>query len=111
MNVSTHVLDTSIGRPAGGVAVRLDRQEGDAWIRVGSDTTDDDGRVKTLVTGKWPGAGLYRLTFGVGAYFDRRAVHSFYGDITIEFIVRDSGTHYHVPLLVSPFGYSTYRGS
>jgi 5-hydroxyisourate hydrolase len=112
MTISTHVLDTSIGRPGAGVTVRLERQEGDAWIRIGSGTTDDDGRVKTLVTAnKLPGAGLYRLTFGVGAYFDRRGVHSFYGDIAIEFIVRDGGTHYHVPLLVSPFGYSTYRGS
>ena len=112
MTISTHVLDTSIGRPASGVDVRLQRQEGDAWVDVGGGTTDEDGRVTTLVAANAHlGAGLYRLTFGAGAYFDRRGVHSFYGDITIEFIVRDGGAHYHVPLLVSPFGYSTYRGS
>ena len=112
MTISTHVLDTSIGRPAPGVDVRLQRQEADAWVDVGHATTNEEGRVTTLAAANAHlGAGLYRLTFGAGAYFDRRGVHAFYGDITIEFIVRDAGAHYHVPLLVSPFGYSTYRGS
>jgi 5-hydroxyisourate hydrolase len=112
MTISTHVLDTSIGRPAPGVDVRLQRQEGDGWADVGSGTTTEDGRVTTLAPANAHlGAGLYRLTFGAGPYFDRRGVHSFYGNISIEFIVRDGSAHYHVPLLVSPFGYSTYRGS
>ena len=112
MTISTHVLDTSIGRPASGVDVRLQRQDGDAWVDLGSGTTTEDGRVTSLVPANAHlEAGLYRLTFGAGAYFDRRGVQSFYGEISIEFIVRDGGAHYHVPLLVSPFGYSTYRGS
>ena len=112
MTISTHVLDTSIGRPAVGVDVRLQQQQGDDWTDAGKGSTDEDGRLTTLVAAQAHlGAGMYRLTFAAGAYFDRRGVHSFYGDITIEFIVRDAGSHYHVPLLVSPFGYSTYRGS
>lgn len=113
MSITTHVLDTSIGRPAGGVDVRLEQQGSDgAWQLAGAGTTDADGRLRTLVdTGGAAAAGTYRLTFETAAYFQARTVESFYPRVVVEFVVRDPSSHYHVPLLISPFGYSTYRGS
>jgi len=113
MTVSTHVLDTSIGRPAASVAVALQRQDGSSWTDVSRDMTNADGRVASLAPPAALGAGVYRLTFDAGAYFARRGVDSFYTTIAIEFVIRDAGevAHYHVPLLLSPYGYSTYRGS
>ena len=105
--ISTHVLDTSRGKPAGGVKITL--QRGDEVI--GSGTTDNDGRVKDLSGGRQLGIGLHRLVFEVGEYFSSRAGEAFYERITIEFVVSSESDHYHVPLLLSPFGYSTYRGS
>ena len=111
MSISTHVLDTSIGRPAAAVAVRLHRQEGAALIEISRAVTNDDGRVPALLPANMPSApGSFRLTFEVAAYFQRRATDSFYRDVTIDFVITDDG-HYHVPLLISPYGYSTYRGS
>jgi 5-hydroxyisourate hydrolase len=111
MSISTHVLDTSIGRPASAVAVRLQRQEAGDWVEISRSVTNDDGRVAAL----WPAkmasaAGHYRLTFDIAAYFQRRAAECFYPEVTIDFVIADD-VHYHVPLLVSPYGYSTYRGS
>src|ERR671911_2738079 len=112
MTVSTHVLDISIGRPAAAVAVRLRRREGDAWIEVFHGATNDDGRVPSLLPpGADGGAGAYQLTFDVGGYFAARGLESFYSHVAIDFVIRDAASHYHVPLLVSPYGYSTYRGS
>lgn len=112
MTISTHVLDTSIGRPAAAVDVRLDANQNGEWREAGRATTDRDGRVGALVqAGAVVTVGTYRLTFGVGAYFQRRGVESFYSNVTVEFVVRDAAAHHHVPLLVSPYGYSTYRGS
>jgi 5-hydroxyisourate hydrolase len=102
--ISTHVLDTSRGRPAAGVAVVLERQEGDGWSPVGEARTDADGRVDELAAA---GAGVYRLTFDTGSYFES----GFYPQVAVEFRVDDDAGRYHVPLLLSPFGYSTYRGS
>jgi 5-hydroxyisourate hydrolase len=112
MTFSTHVLDTSAGRPASAVNVALHRQEAGAWVELSRDVTNADGRATALASaGRALPAGTYRLTFGVGEYFTRRGVESFYDTVTIEFIARDAAAHYHVPLLVSPYGYSTYRGS
>jgi len=112
MTISTHVLDTSIGRPACAVAVQLLRQQGSTWIEVFRGETNGDGRVPALLPHEMAGtAGAYRLTFDIAGYFHRRAVESFYSTVAIDFTVRDATSHYHVPLLVSPFGYSTYRGS
>jgi len=110
MTISTHVLDTSLGRPASGVAITLLRQQGSAWIEAFAGDTDADGRVPALrdITAE-PGA--WRLTFDVGRYFQRRGVESFYGLVAVDFVLRTGDAHSHVPLLVSPFGYSTYRGS
>ncbi|MEO5568610.1 MAG: hydroxyisourate hydrolase [Gemmatimonadaceae bacterium] len=106
--LSTHVLDTALGKPADGIRVTLSR--GDAIL--GEGTTDADGRVKELQARAGALApGEYRLRFETAGYFEKSKRASFYRDITIDFIVRASGEHYHVPLLLSPFGYSTYRGS
>jgi 5-hydroxyisourate hydrolase len=112
MTLSTHVLDTSIGRPAKGMKVRLDyRQTSDSWTELGTFTTDADGRIQPLIgQGRAAGPGTYRLTFSVAAYFNALSIGTFYTEVTIEFVVRDN-THHHVPLLVSPYSYSTYRGS
>ena len=109
--ITTHVLDTSLGKPAAGVAGRLDRQSaaGD-WVEVGRGVTDIDGRIRDLLEGALD-TGTYRLTFDTGAYFRALDVPCFYSQVAIEFVVLDPGQHYHVPLLISPFGYSTYRGS
>jgi 5-hydroxyisourate hydrolase len=111
MTISTHVLDTALGRPAPRVAVQLLWQQGSNWIEVFRGETNDDGRVPALLTGKSGDTGAYRLTFDAGGYFQRQGMESFYATIAIDFIVRDGESHYHVPLLVSPYGYSTYRGS
>jgi 5-hydroxyisourate hydrolase len=108
--ITTHVLDTSIGRPAAGVRVRLYRCAGATWVDVAVGETDADGRCRTLLqealaTGSW------RLTFDTGSYFARRGVQAFYPEVAITFVVEDATQHFHVPLLVSPFSFSTYRGS
>ena len=112
MTISTHVLDTSIGRPAAAVKVQLQRQSAAGWLDVSNAVTDADGRVPALFPPSGPAvAGAYRLTFDVGEYFGNRGIESFYARVSIDFVVRDSAAHYHVPLLLSPYGYSTYRGS
>lgn len=112
MTLSTHVLDMSIGRPAKGMQVRLSRRRtDDVWAVLGTFTTNADGRVPELIPpGQVGGRGTYQLTFSVAAYYNALSIGTFYTDVTIEFVVRDD-THHHVPLLVSPYGYSTYRGS
>lgn len=110
--VTTHVLDTARGKPAPGVEVVLERGgAGGVWIRVGSARTDANGRIT-----EFPGAGElmggpHRLRFDVGAYFGGLKVEPFFSAIEIAFEVRKPSEHHHVPLLLSPFGYTTYRGS
>jgi 5-hydroxyisourate hydrolase len=109
MTVSTHVLDASIGRPAADVAVSLSFAAlPGGWVPVESGETDEDGRYRF---GAATEPGMYRLVFGTGAYFAACGVAAFYPEVTITFIVTDADVHYHVPLLLSPFAYSTYRGS
>ncbi len=113
MSITTHVLDTSRGRPAAGVPVTLEvRADDGVWALVGRGVTDADGRLRTLVA---PGLALearvYRITFDTDAYFAAVGVAGFYPEASIVFRVRDPAEHYHVPLLLNPFGYSTYRGS
>ena len=111
--ITTHVLDTSVGRPAPGVPVRLDlHTDGKGWVTLAERVTDGDGRVTDLLAGGARlDAGRYRLTFATGVYFAERETPSFFPEASIVFEIRDPGQHYHVPLLLSPFGYSTYRGS
>jgi 5-hydroxyisourate hydrolase len=106
--ITTHVLDTARGRPASGIAVVLERNENGAWKDLGSGTTNTDGRITNLLAEGSLQSGTYRLTFSTGAYLGDQA---FFPQVTIAFEVRDPAQHYHVPLLLSPFGYSTYRGS
>jgi 5-hydroxyisourate hydrolase len=108
VTVSTHVLDSVTGRPAVGVSVRLDLRVGDDWHHLADGTTDDDGRIGSLGE---VAAGEHRITFGTGAYFRGQAVDTFYPEVTVVFEVTDPERHHHVPLLLSPFAYSTYRGS
>jgi 5-hydroxyisourate hydrolase len=108
MSLSTHVLDASAGRPAAGVAVRLERRAGEDWERVASDTTDGDGRIRELGA---PGAGVHRISFDTGSYFAAHAMPAFYPEVQVVFEITDPEQHYHVPLLLSPYAYSTYRGS
>ena len=110
--ITTHVLDTSVGRPAAGVPVHLERSTGDRWETVGRAETDADGRARTLLPdGTRAPAGLYRITFSTSTYFERTSTLTFYPYISVVFEVTAADQHYHVPLLMSPFGYSTYRGS
>lgn len=108
--ITTHVLDTSAGHPAAGVAITLELQSGMSWKAVAGATTDQDGRAPALSEKTDHPAGTYRLRFAVGDYFAARKVSTLYPHVEVTFIVK-AGEHYHVPLLVSPFGYSTYRGS
>lgn len=110
MGLSTHVLDLATGAPATGLPVRLERRDATgAWALVSEARADADGRVRALLPeSEELAAAVYRLTFDVAAYHGEDA---FYPEATIVFRVRDAGAHHHVPLLLSPFGYSTYRGS
>lgn len=110
--ITTHVLDTSEGRPAAGVPITLEVEAAGGWELVGKAITDKDGRVSDLVPEETMlAAGVYRLIFDTARYFSAREVEGFYPEVTIIFKLRDPAQHYHVPLLLSPFGYSTYRGS
>ena len=105
--VTTHVLDAAVGGPARGVAVVLSRSDGS---EVASGVTDDAGRIAELGPERLD-PGTYRLSFDTGAYFAGRGRETFYPAVSIDFSVTDTGQHYHVPLLLSPFSYSTYRGN
>ena len=110
--ITTHILDTARGCPAVGVAIALHRLEADVWQTVGQGVTDDDGRVSDLCpAGAALPAGTYRMHFATGEYFSALGGDVFYPWADVVFSVDASGAHYHVPLLLSPFGYSTYRGS
>ena len=107
--ITTHVLDLVTGQPAAGVDVRLEREQGTHWTAQGHATTDADGRVREGFT-PLAETGRYRLTFATGAWFAAHGVASFHPEVVIVFEVREL-RHHHVPLLLSPFGFSTYRGS
>ncbi len=108
--ITTHVLDTARGKPAAGVPVTLEALDGAGARVLATSATDDDGRCKTLTAGGVP-AGTYRLGFDTGAYFARLGAEAFFPRAHIEFVIKDAAAHFHVPLLLAPFGYSTYRGS
>jgi 5-hydroxyisourate hydrolase len=109
--ITTHVLDTARGCPAAGIAITLERCEPGAAV-LGRGETDADGRLRTLLAADAVlEPGDYRLTFETGAYLARSGGSGFYPRVTVEFTIRDVAQHYHVPLLLSPFGYATYRGS
>jgi 5-hydroxyisourate hydrolase len=110
VSLSSHVLDGTRGEPAAGVPVRWDRLAEGGWETVAHAVTDEDGRVTD-----WGDAstdeGVHRVVFGSGEYFSARQVETFYPEVVVVFEVTDADRHHHVPLLLSPFAYSTYRGS
>lgn len=109
--ITTHVLDVSLGKPAAGVDVRLSRLEADGFVELARGVTDADGRVATLLLPGTLRTGTYQLTFDVAKYFAQQKRAAFYPHVEIAFVVEKADEHFHVPLLLSPFGYSTYRGS
>ncbi len=109
--ISTHVLDTARGRPAAGLDVTLSRRDNnDPWTVVGNGVTDAEGRVRDLSAGPIQ-AGDYRLEFATAAYFKSAGIAGFYPEVSVDFSVIEPAANHHVPLLLSPFGYSTYRGT
>lgn len=110
--ITTHVLDTATGRPAAGIALKLERLAGDAWVELATGKTDADGRNRELLPpDEILEEGTYRMTFDTAAHFSACGVEGFYPYVQVVFTIRTDGEHYHVPLLLSPYGYSTYRGS
>jgi 5-hydroxyisourate hydrolase len=110
--ISTHILDTTRGKPASGVSVRL--EESDAargWKPIASHRTDADGRAVLIQRDSPLGAGVYRLAFDTAAYFQLQGMESLYPVVHVTFEVRDGESHFHIPLLLSANGYTTYRGS
>ncbi len=108
--ITTHILDTARGQPAAGLRLRLElgTTMGE-WAAVSTGVSDAGGRASLLDS--TPNEGVYRLTFDTGTYFDGLGIKGFYPEVQVVFVVRDAQAHHHVPLLLSPFGYSTYRGS
>jgi 5-hydroxyisourate hydrolase len=110
--ITTHVLDVSRGKAASGVGVLLERQISGQWKELARGTTNGDGRVENLLKlGTQAESGVYRLTFDSSAYFKASGTASFYPEISIVFNLSNPAEHHHVPLLLSPFGFSTYRGT
>ncbi|GAB79998.1 5-hydroxyisourate hydrolase precursor [Shimwellia blattae] len=110
--LSVHILNQQTGTPAAGVSVVLEKKQGDSWEKINTATTDDDGRIKAL----WPEkpavtVGDYRVVFKTGSYFSAQKLDSFFPEIPVEFHINKPDEHYHVPLLLSQYGYATYRGS
>ena len=120
MSISTHVLDATTGRPAAGLELALSLQDGGEWHELGRRRTDADGRVSDLAAGAGPtdagphpGPGVYRIVFLTEAYLKAQspAAETFYPEVAVIFRITDPAAHHHVPLLLSPYAYSTYRGS
>jgi 5-hydroxyisourate hydrolase len=110
--ITTHVLDIARGRPVRGIAVSLEIALGpDRWAELVRGSTDEDGRIGQFEPPLAPlQPGVYRLRFGTGAYFTAMGIAAFYPEVSVVVQIDDPTQHYHVPLLLSPFGYSTYRG-
>lgn len=108
--ITTHVLDAATGTPAQDVAVQLFAQRGDEWALIAEAATDTDGRARHLGPESLA-SGVYRLRFDTGAYFAARGTATFFPEAVLTFTIDEAAAHYHVPLLLSPFAYSTYRGS
>ena len=109
--ITTHVLDTAAGRPGRNIRVALERASGMGWLAIGAGTTDNDGRLRTLTPAGPVEPGTYRIRFETGEYCAANNTSCFFPVVEIQFTVVDGEQHYHVPLLLSPYGYSTYRGS
>ena len=111
-SISTHILDTARGIPAPNVSISLHRQKNDQWKRIGEGKTNTDGRVSDLYEQQSNlSAGIYKMHFATGEYFLAAGDKIFYPYAEVVFVIGKNTDHYHIPLLLSPFGYSTYRGS
>ena len=108
--ITTHVLDTAQGTPAAGVLIRLEHVAGVTGAVLGAGTTDDDGRLASLGPDRVC-PGTYRLVLNTAGYFARTGQPCFFPEVSLSFVVADPDQHHHVPVLLSPFAYSTYRGS
>jgi 5-hydroxyisourate hydrolase len=111
MSISTHVLDAVVGAPAAGMAIRLEQVDEPHPTEIGRGVTNADGRCPDLTDGLELGTGVYQLHFDTGAFFARTGTPTLYPEVRLVFEVTDASAHYHVPLLLSPFAFSTYRGS
>jgi 5-hydroxyisourate hydrolase len=111
MGLSTHILDTAIGRPAANVPVALARLRGEQWTEMGQGVTDADGRCKTLLGEATLEAATYKITFSTAEYYAAEKLSGLYPHVEIVFAVSDATQHYHIPLLLTANGYTTYRGS
>lgn len=110
--ITSHVLDTALGQPARGLRVRLDVLDvNNAWQPIAERVTNDEGRVTDLMSPDTLGGHTYRITFSTGPYFAASGRPVFYPWVEVVFVVASAAQHYHIPLLLSPFGYSTYRGT
>jgi 5-hydroxyisourate hydrolase len=109
--ITTHVLDTSLGKPAAGIHVTLSRRDGETYTELARAVTDNDGRVRDFLPAITVTPGSYRLSFETAAHFRASSREAFFDRVALDFLVTDANQHYHVPLLLTPFGYSTYRGS
>ncbi len=110
--ITTHVLDTALGVPARGIHTTLFQRHGEDWLAIARGITNADGRVPGLLaTDQVLDAGTYRMHFAIAGYFHESQQATFYPYVDVVFVIDGSGAHYHIPLLLSPFGYSTYRGS
>jgi 5-hydroxyisourate hydrolase len=110
--ISTHILDLVCGKPAGGVPVRLEKQSDGDWKLLNSEVTDQDGRCAQLLReGEEISAGVYRLVFDTGSYYAQKQIKSLYPVVEVTFQAGDGEVHFHIALLLSPNGYTTYRGS
>jgi 5-hydroxyisourate hydrolase len=110
-HITTHVLDTSLGKPAAAINVTLSTKDGTIWRELAHGITDADGRVRAFLPEPPRVAGSYQLSFETVGYFRASARAAFFERVTLEFQITDPAQHYHVPLLLTPFGYTTYRGS
>eukprot|EP00128_Syssomonas_multiformis_P015678 Colp12_sorted_trinity150504_noHs@9119 len=109
--LTTHILDTALGKPAVNVPIRVERLSDGQWTHLSAGTTNSDGRCPGLLTQTTFVKGCYRITFDTDAYFKALGSEGFYPYVQVVFNITDPGQHYHIPLLLSPYGYSTYRGS
>uniref|UniRef100_A0A0K0DKV0 5-hydroxyisourate hydrolase n=1 Tax=Angiostrongylus cantonensis TaxID=6313 RepID=A0A0K0DKV0_ANGCA len=110
-SVSTHILDISLGRPAEGVTILAYVEEGGQWKLIGNRSTTADGRVPWVSPNVALTRANYKLQFMIGNYYEKLSIQTFYPYVEVVFTITDATQHYHVPLTLSPYGYSTYRGS
>lgn len=111
--LSVHILNQQTGKPASNVEVTLEKKQGNNWVLINTEKTSNDGRIKSILpdSPEKPSIGDYRVIFKTGEYFKQQGKHSFFPEIPVEFQIDNLDEHYHIPLLLNQYGYSTYRGN